>query len=310
MIAVGGENLIDFVYASDVDGLPSYVAHPGGSPFNVAMAAGRQDVDVTYMNPISSDRLGDLLAERLLSSNVKLGMARAEQPSSLAVVSLQDGIPSYGFYRDGTAERQITRATLDTALPQGTKIFHIGSGGLTGGVDAEIWEDFFNACKGAGIMVSLDPNVRPSLVEDETVYRARIKRMVANTDILKLSDEDLLWLYEGMDFAAAKAACLADSGAAISVFTRGGDGAEGVCGDTDIHVPAAPVGTLVDTVGAGDTFMASMLVWMIQNDINDRGQLAAIDEASVRAMLTRAGKAAAINCGRAGCNPPTMAELG
>ena len=106
MIAVGGENLIDFVSTSSKDDLPVYTAHPGGSPFNVAMAAGRQQAQTCYLTPISSDKLGDLLAARLTDSDVKLAGRRSEKPSSLAVVSIEGGFPTYGFYHRDTAERQ------------------------------------------------------------------------------------------------------------------------------------------------------------------------------------------------------------
>jgi len=126
-IAVGGENLIDFVETGIVDGIPQYSANPGGSPFNLAIAAARQGCAVDYLTPISKDRLGNLLAERLTDSGVRLAALRLDAPTSLAVVSLEDGQPSYQFYRNGTAERQITWDGLQSALEDRSWVFHIGS---------------------------------------------------------------------------------------------------------------------------------------------------------------------------------------
>ena len=114
MIAVGGENLIDLVARNQRDGEQSeFIAAEGGGPFNVAMAAGRLGVDVSYLTPISSDRFGDLLSDRLLQSHVTIAGARVKQPTSLAVVSVDaNGVPTYGFYRNGTAERQVNVQTL------------------------------------------------------------------------------------------------------------------------------------------------------------------------------------------------------
>jgi len=309
MIAVGGENLIDLVNSADSNGLPTYVAHPGGSPFNVAVAIGRQEIAVTYLTPISTDRLGDLLAKRLTESGVTLGAARVDHPTSLAVVSLRNGIPSYGFYREGTAERQVNMAGLEATLFPETRIFHVGSLGLTDGDDADVWESLFLSCKTAGVVTALDPNVRPSLIADPTSYRARIRRMMAKADILKLSDEDACWLYESADFARARDACLNDSGASLTVFTRGAEGAEGYIAGQSIPISAPPVAKLADTVGAGDTFMGTLLAGMIRDGLDRQDSLAAADLAIVASCLDQAAKAAAINCTRHGCQPPTLAEL-
>ena len=121
MISIGGENLIDLVSgAAAADGLPQYVANPGGSPFNVAMASGRQGQKVAYLTPVSEDALGALLAERLVESKVTLAAGRVPHPTSLAVVSITDGIPSYAFHRNGTAERQVTKQAL-----QNLSLIHI-----------------------------------------------------------------------------------------------------------------------------------------------------------------------------------------
>jgi fructokinase len=310
MIAVGGENLIDLVSGdAAANGLPHYVANPGGSPFNVAMAAGRQGQNVAYLTPVSEDALGDLLADRLVQSHVRLVAPRVPHPTSLAVVSITDGIPSYAFHRNGTAERQVTKDSLQRNMPASTRIFHVGSLALIDGDDADTWETVFADCQQRGVMTSMDPNVRPGLISDADGYVARIRRMMRHADIFKLSDEDLEWLYPNRSIEDALADCRADCGAVLFVLTLGGAGSRAFLGDIELQADAPAVENLVDTVGAGDTFMASILSWVIEHDLAARTALAAIDEDALRAVIRRAGAAAAINCGKSGCNPPWRDEL-
>ena len=134
------------------------------------MASGRQGQKVAYLTPVSDDALGALLAERLLESKVTLAADRVPQPTSLAVVSITDGIPSYAFHRNGTAERQVTKRALHNDMPAETKLFHVGSLGLIEGDDADTWEAFFADCRSRGIMTSLDPNVRPGQIAHRGGY--------------------------------------------------------------------------------------------------------------------------------------------
>ena len=307
MLFVGGENLIDLVQLDQQDGLPLYQAIPGGSPFNLAIAAGRQGLQTGYLTPISTDKSGDLLAARLDQAGVVLAGGRHPAPSSLAMVTLTNGVPSYSFYRDGTAERQISEDRLTAALTTDARLFHIGSLALAGGADADVWEALSARCKQAGIAVSLDPNVRAGLIADPDSYRARLARMMQLADIIKLSDEDLTWIYPDQSEQDALAQLVKDSGASVLVLTRGENGAS-LFHDGQWHdEPVAPMDELKDTVGAGDTFMATMLVWLVQNGAI--GQLAGLSLGDKLAMVRRAAVAAAINCSRQGCNPPFDDEM-
>ena len=307
MLFVGGENLIDLVQLDQQDGLPLYQAIPGGSPFNLAIAAGRQGLQTGYLTPISTDKSGDLLAARLDQAGVVLAGGRHPAPSSLAMVTLTNGVPSYSFYRDGTAERQISEDRLTAALTTDARLFHIGSLALAGGADADVWEALSARCKQAGIAVSLDPNVRAGLIADPDSYRARLARMMQLADIIKLSDEDLTWIYPDQSEQDALAQLVKDSGASVLVLTRGENGAS-LFHDGHWHDESvAPIDELKDTVGAGDTFMATMLVWLVQNGAI--GQLAGLSLGDKLAMVRRAAQAAAINCSRQGCNPPFADEM-
>ena len=308
MILVGGENLMDMIQVDNHYQNVLFKAIPGGSPYNLALAAGRQGVRVGYVTPISEDSNGDQLVANLLSSNVQLLGPRVPEPTSLAMVNIEGGTPSYAFYREGTAERLVNLEKLTKNLTDDVTIFHIGSLALTGGSDALVWEEFLGKAMDKGIKVSLDPNVRPSLVGEPDVYRQRIKRLMTKVDILKLSDEDLLWLFnENTDESSALSELRAIANAELLILTRGSKGSSIWHNDKWYAAPAYPVDKLSDTVGAGDTFMASVLVWLTKNENLKR--LGALELKEKQDLQYYAGKAASLNCKKQGCNPPWENEL-
>ena len=308
MILVGGENLMDMIQVDNHYQNVLFKAIPGGSPYNLALAAGRQGVRVGYVTPISEDSNGDQLVANLLSSNVQVLGPRVPEPTSLAMVNIEGGTPSYAFYREGTAERLVNLDKLTKNLTDDVAIFHIGSLALTGGSDALVWEEFLCKAMDRGIKVSLDPNVRPSLIGEPDVYRQRIKRLMTKVDILKLSDEDLLWLFnENTDESSALSELRAIANAELLILTRGSKGSSIWHNDKWYAAPAYPVDKLSDTVGAGDTFMASVLVWLTKNENMKR--LGALELKEKQDLQYYAGKAASLNCKKQGCNPPWENEL-
>lgn len=309
MILVGGENLIDFIQTGIEDGIPTYKAMPGGSPFNVAMAIGRQEVPVGYLTPISSDPLGGLLATRLENSDVKLLAARRGEPTSLAVVALENGLPSYQFYRERTAERMVTLDGLQTDSPDDVQAVYLGSLAITGGADADAWAAYYCASHKNGVFTALDPNIRPAFIHDRAAYDKRLDQILRHTDLLKFSDEDLNWLVPGTGLIEGARMLAARSSARLIVVTKGGDGAFALVEDSVIEVPPALVSELKDTVGAGDTFMATLLTTLAQRDALSAMRLADMSSVDIESLIARAAKAAAINCERNGCNPPHLAEL-
>ncbi len=304
LIAVGGENLIDYVNREG-----EATAFPGGSPFNVAMALGRQGADVAYISPISTDEWGEMLSQTLIASGVTLTGPRRPEPTTMARVTVTDGIPTYAFERIGTAERMVTEASLRDALPAQAAAVHTGSLTLTGGADAAVWETFLAGCYHAGRVVSLDPNVRLSVVRDVEGYRARILRMCERTHLLKLSDEDLDALLPDRSQEAAIADLRALTSARLVVLTMGGAGVRAWLGDAEVALAAVPVAELADTVGAGDTFTATVLAGLEAAGALSPQGLERLDRAGLVTLLHRAATAAALNCCREGCDPPTRAEI-
>ena len=303
MIVIGGENLIDYVQVSEGDDLPIYRAIPGGSCYNVAIASARQGQKVSYITPISRDSLGNILAGRLEADKVIVSAPRVDEPTSLAVVSVNDGQPSYQFYRDGTAERQITHEMLTETTPSATKIFHVGSIALIDGEDADLWEHKFCEIAEQGVITSLDPNIRELLVKNKQQYLARLDRMSKHANILKLSDEDLNYMYPEASLGDAFNEICSTTEAAIIVLTMGAKGARVKAGEISFEVSAAVCDSLVDTVGAGDTFMGTILAEINEKEAS-AAMLSNISEGELTHIVERASKAAALNCETAGCNPP------
>jgi len=312
MILCAGENLIDMIQQRVAeDGAPEFRAIVGGSPYNCARALGRLGAEVGYLTPLSTDRMGDLLAAALAADGVALLGGRSDRPTSLALVALDAGQPRYQFYRQGVADRDVTYDTLHASMPASARALHLGSISLIDGADADALAELAEAARGRGLFTSIDPNIRPGQLRgDSAGYRARLASIFAVADVVKISDEDLGWWDPGRDTGAAAEALYAAVGPGLLVVTRGAQGVIAFHPAGRIEVPAVPVTRLVDTVGAGDTFMAALLDGLSGAMALERAALEALPAERLTALLARAARAAAITCTRAGCNPPTRAETG
>lgn len=300
MIVVCGEALIDLVPSADRH---SYVPRPGGSPTNVAVGLGRLGVEVAMLARLARDPLGLVLRGHLVSSGVDLSLAvHSEKPTSLALASLDTaGSARYTFYIDGTAEGGWRADTLPPHLPPSTALHVSGSlalavSGLGEAVDTLLQRER------PRLTLTLDPNLRPSLVSDEVALRGRLDRWLGLVDIVKVSSEDLEWLEPGVpvqDLAQRWRA----RGAALVVVTRGQQGVFALGPGGAIDLPARVV-DLVDTVGAGDAFMSGLLAGLQDLDRLDRQRLAGLGPAELGAVLELAQDVAAYTCGREGADPP------
>jgi len=305
MILVGGENLIDFIEGTD--GL--FTANVGGGPFNIAKALARQEEPVGYLTPISSDDMGDRLAGALKADGVTLLAPRSAAPSSLALVSLKNGQPSYQFYREKTAERHVTTTLLNQIIPKQAKALQLGSLAIAGGKDADAWAQIYTAIHKRGKFTSLDPNIRPAFIKNRRKFMARLEWMLDHTDLLKLSDEDLSWIAPDQPPEVAAESLRLQHKIPLVVLTKGAEGAVAVTADGSCSVSALKADPFRDAVGAGDTFMGTLLAQLSRSGMLSRAALQAATPETIRPILATAAKAAAINCTRSGCNPPMLAEL-
>ncbi|MDA1358756.1 carbohydrate kinase [Glycomyces luteolus] len=304
MIGVVGEALIDLEVEQSDARHP--VAHPGGSPMNVAVALGRLGSDVAFLGRLSGDAFGKLLRTHLAESNVNLRwIVDAEEPTSLAIVSVDpQGSADYAFHVEGTADWRWHAAELPHN--PGLDAVHAGSLALAvdpGGIVIERWI----AGLSTGTTISLDPNVRPALLGDRAAYQERLERWLKFAAIVKVSDEDLGWVWPGVD-PAELAAHWIDKGRRLVVVTRGGQGSLVWAGGESFAVPAAET-DLVDTVGAGDAFSGALLDWLGRNERLRPGDLDRLTAEEAREAVRFASKVAAFTCSRAGANPPWKSEL-
>lgn len=277
--------------------------HVGGSPFNLARAAALRGASVQFLNRFSEDQFGDQMQAQLARDRVHTVLGRSRLPTSLAVIQLKDGQPSYGFYREGIADRDYHVDEVLAALSQVVPgVLHTGSLMLVPPEHHKVLA-VLQGAKAKGWTISVDVNLRPKLAADLVAYVQAVKEVAALADWIKASDEDLELLgftQPGKGNAADIARTFAAQGASRIALTFGGDGAW-LSVDGQSAQDGVPQVRVVDTVGAGDTFWGNCLAdWTMQPELAGE---------RVAQTLHNAMRAAAINCTRAGCQPPTQAEL-
>lgn len=307
MILSCGEALIDMLPRTTTLGEPAFAPYAGGAVFNTAIALGRLGAPSGFFSGISTDMLGEILTETLAASKVETGFcARSARPTTVAFVKLVDGQATYAFYDENTAGRLLSVDQLPD-LPAAVTTLFLGGISLVNDPAASTYEALQRREAGRRVIM-LDPNIRPGFIAgQEDAYRARIERMIALSDIVKLSDEDLHWL-EGAGEVSALARRILARGPSVVFITEGASGARAVTARGERFVPAQKV-TVVDTVGAGDTFNAGVLCALHEAGALRRDALAELPDAVLDAALALGVQAAAITVARAGANPPWRAEL-
>ncbi|MDB2390398.1 carbohydrate kinase [Alphaproteobacteria bacterium] len=310
MILAAGEALIDLVLQKPYEA-EHYAAKVGGAPLNAALALGRLDVPVKFACPVSTDHFGDMIIDKLSNSKVALAAPdRVSAPSPLAVVTLDAaGVPSYNFYREGTADRQIDGNFIAQCLHTDFDLLHIGGTALADADDFNQWIKLIKATKDRGKLVSIDPNIRPTLITDMKDYTSRLANAFAYADIIKASDEDCSLLFGHADIELLRADHF--TAAALIVITQGSKGvmAQMATGQP-LHMHVERLSNIRDTVGAGDCFQAGMLSQLWQNGyLESATKLTALDAEKLTHALAFAHKVASINCQRDGCNPPFLDEI-
>lgn len=292
-----------------IDMLPSgggFTPACGGAVFNTAIALGRLGTPVGFFSGLSSDFFGDMLRGSLQASGVDSRFAiTSNRPTTLAFVRLVDGQAQYAFYDENTAGRMLDAGDIP-ALPDTVQALFFGGISLVSEPCASTYEALMTR-EAAARVTMIDPNIRPSFITDETRYRARIERMLALADIVKLSDEDLHWLRGAGDLAELAHGFL-DAGPKLVLITEGAKGATAYSAQNTVFIPAKKA-VVVDTVGAGDTFNAGILAALHRLDMLTKTALENISEAALTSALTHAAAAAAITVSRSGANPPWAKEL-
>jgi fructokinase len=315
MILVIGEALIDLIESREAKG--QFQAVVGGANANVALALARRGTDHQFLARISSDRFGILIKDRLGSNNVNMDyIINTDEPTTLAVISVNaQGSPTYNFYTNGTADWGWTKQELPTKeTVKSLNAKAISFGCLTmamepGNLIIEAWAKDLKD----DLAISHDINIRAALGFDRNKERERVERVNSFSHIIKASDEDIEWLYDlqpESDLTEIINNWIGNT-EKIVLLTRGSQGTRIYRGKETIDVPARKI-QVVDTVGAGDTFVANLLGQLEDNNYlgeNALTKLESLTNEDLAEYVRISGIAASIACERAGCEPPTLEEV-
>lgn len=303
MIACVGESLIDRIGDREL---------AGGCPFNTALAAARLGAPVSFFGKFSCDRYGQVFLEKMIDSGMLFDpdMCNATEPTMTATaVRDEQGNASYTFTCDGSAAACVSKEELDVSLAVTTDIDIVFFGSISL-VIKPICDAVVPAIRGIRTrpVLFFDPNVRPALIGDPEAFRAMVFSLSGESHIVKVSVEDLAFLFPGLD---AEAACnlMLDKCMRNLIVTRGEGGSTWYTHTMRVDCPACavPSGSFSDTIGCGDVFNGAVLAYLENNGLVQCPD--GLEEADIRSALEYASRAAALNCLKEGCEPPFGYEL-
>lgn len=309
-VATAGEALIDLI------GHANGLLEPclGGAVYNLTRALARQGVPTLYLNPLSKDRFGRQLAEGLDAAGVQLAQPQPVQAvTSLAVVGVDaEGHPDYAFYREGVADRATTAAALTDACATREALAMVCTGALAlSPDDADIYLPWLASQRAAGRTVVIDANLRPSVMPNAEAYRHHVLTALQFADVIKASDEDLACLaLPGANAVEQARHLLQSTRARVLALTCGAQGASLLTRSGQLFQAQErrPL-QVVDTVGAGDCFLAGLVVALLEAGLRPDWGHTAVDAAQAQALLAHAIASASLCVTRRGCQPPTRDEV-
>lgn len=309
-IIAAGEILIDMTQLRvGADGVRQYAANPGGAPANVAVAAARLGARTGFIGKVGRDVFGEDLRRVLEENNVDTRglLVSGAAATTQAVVSVDaSGERSFVFYRSPGADTLLTAGEALEALREIPAVLHIGSVSLTAEPSRSATLAAARFARAQGALVSYDPNYRASLWPDEQAAVAQMKKPLAFTDIVKVSEEELPLLAGTSDLQEGGRRLL-DQGASLALVTLGSQGVFYRFGALTGQVLGVAV-QVADTNGAGDTFLGALLSALVRRKA---GPLRGLTRDELEIYLRFANRAAAITCSRSGAIPamPTLEEL-
>ena len=311
LITCMGEILIDFLPVDEGGRTVGFRMHPGGSLLNVAVATARLGGRSALVTKTGTDFFGRYLRAYAEDEGIDTRwLSEMAAPSTLGFVTFAGGEPDFTFYGEGAADTRLTLDDLSDEIAAETAILHVGSISLLRGSTPATVIAACERMRGRALL-SLDPNLRPSLILDEPAYRATLETLFGLVDVIKVSAADLAWLAPGRDVADV-ADDLLDRGPALVAVTLGEHGVLAVRRTVDgvatTNVPGFQV-TVADTVGAGDSFDGGLLTQLAELGVTSRSALMSLAQDDLAEILRFAVAVAALNCSRPGADPPRRAEV-
>lgn len=304
MIVCCGEALMDMVATPDTAGRISYVPCPGGAALNCAVALGRLGCDAALFSGLSTDFFGDQIRNHMQQSGVMWHLTQtSDRPTPIAFATIEQGQARYSFFNENSA---LSELDATPELPGSCSALVFGGISLAQGRSAPLFERMMLNPETQRLK-TIDANIRPALIKDETVYRARLARMFAAADLIKVSDEDLCWLNPDQGPVEQARALLSDR-TAVVLLTQGAKGATACTKRGEVSVSAPPVDlALSDTIGAGDAFTAGFLAQLAHNGMP--ATCADLDAETLRDALRFAVRVASMSVTRKGADPPWAHEV-
>ncbi|MCA1359745.1 carbohydrate kinase [Bradyrhizobium sp. IC3069] len=307
MLIACGDALIDFVPTRNVEGREAVMPAVGGSCLNVAIGMARLGAPTGFVGGISTDLFGRMIADHASASKVALDLAtRSDHQTTLAFVRIVAGESHYAFYDAETATRNWTYR--HGSIPFDTvEAVHVGSTTLVNDQGAAETKVLIADAR-ASSTISFDPNCRPNLVKDKPTYLGRMAEFAGSADLIKMSDVDFAYLF-GEEPYQQRASTLLGQGASLVVITRGNNGAiawHAQAGQIEVQAPKVEV---ADTIGAGDSFQAALLLALYKQDRIARPRLKDIGADELRRALSFAANCAGLTCTRPGADPPWSHEI-
>ena len=308
MLLSCGDALVDFLPVKSADGRDATVSVVGGSCLNIAVGMARLGAPAGFVGGISTDLFGRMIADHASASQVDLRYAtRSARQTTLAFVRHVGGEPQYAFYDEATASRNWSYQRGSIPLDE-IEAIHVGSTTLANDNGANqalaMIEDV-----GGSTTISFDPNCRPNLVRHKARYVDQMNAFAAAADIVRMSDADFEFLYGGNDYGE-RAKSLIAAGTSLVVVTRGINGAQAWHKAAGLVKVEAPTISVMDTIGAGDSFQAALLFALRAIGRIKRGALAEMNAGELDRALSFASACAAVTCSRAGADPPRQSDVG
>ena len=302
MITVMGEALIDIIVSTEGEVTAAAI---GGAPLNTARTLARLDVPVSFLGGVSTDAFGRRIMRMLHADGVGYALGEPmSAPTTLAIAELDEhGAASYRFIFDGTSATLVTPAEAVAAVGSECTVLHVGTLALVLEPLALATRAVVEAAPASQIVMA-DPNCRPAVMTGSAVFESTLSSVLARADVVKVSGDDLAFLYPGERPATAAEQIHMRTGATV-LFTDGANSVEVICagGKRELPVPCVPV---VDTVGAGDSFSGGFLAYWMRQGWR-REELHELDKVAEAAEFGI--KVAGITCQRAGAEPPFSAEV-